>query len=53
MLAEGALDAKGYRISKLDFDGSNSGLRGATRQKGKLARETIRLAGALIPFVLA
>ena len=29
--------AKWYREYKLDFDGSNSRLRGATRQKGKLA----------------
>ena len=32
MIARRVLEAKGYRISKLDFDGSNLGLRGATSQ---------------------
>ena len=53
MLTWGVSDAKGYRISKLEIESGNLGVREATGQKGKLARRTIRLAGHLILFVVA
>ena len=53
MLAWGVLDAKGYRISKLEIESDNLRVHQTAGQKGKLARKTVRLAGALILLVVA
>ena len=55
MLAWGGLDARGYSISKLDFESESYNLRlhQTAGQKGKLARRTVRLSISWEHFAVA